>query len=63
MRCILPSILLMGTVLLFGGRADGQGKGGQTAPDFPPGQFSDGNYYQLSDLRGKVVVLYFYEKG
>ena len=34
---------------------------GQVAPDFPPGPFSDGGQYQLSDLKGKVVVLFFFE--
>lgn len=38
-------------------------KGGDVAPDFPPGSATDGNRYQLADLRGKVVVLYFYEAG
>jgi cytochrome oxidase Cu insertion factor (SCO1/SenC/PrrC family) len=32
------------------------------AADFPPGRFTDGNKYSLADLRGKVVVLYFFEK-
>jgi peroxiredoxin len=31
------------------------------APDFPPGVFSDGGHYHLSDFRGKLVVLFFYE--
>lgn len=31
------------------------------APDFPPGQFTDGNSYRLRDLRGKVVVLTFFD--
>ncbi|OWK36144.1 peroxiredoxin family protein [Fimbriiglobus ruber] len=31
------------------------------APDFPIGLFSDGKTYNLSDYRGKVVVLFFYE--
>lgn len=35
---------------------------GGTAPDFPPGTFSDGGHYSLSDFRGKLVVLFFYEK-
>lgn len=39
-----------------------QGKAGQPAPDFPPGQFNDGQQYKLSDFEGKVVVLFFYEK-
>jgi peroxiredoxin len=36
-------------------------KPGDEAPDFPPGLFSDGRHYSLSDFRGKVVVLFFYE--
>jgi thiol-disulfide isomerase/thioredoxin len=31
--------------------------------DFPPGAFSDGGHYRLSDFRGKVLVLYFYESA
>jgi len=34
---------------------------GQSAPDFPPGPFTDGGHYQLSDFKGKVLVLYFFE--
>lgn len=33
------------------------------APEFPPGTFSDGKYYSLEQLRGQVVVLFFYEKN
>jgi thiol-disulfide isomerase/thioredoxin len=29
--------------------------------DFPPGVFSDGGHYRLSDFRGKVLVIYFYD--
>ncbi len=32
------------------------------APDFPPGVFDDGNQHSLSDFKGKVVVLFFYEQ-
>jgi len=60
-RCLTP-LLLVGTALALGGPADGQ-TGSPGAPEFPPGQFSDGQTYKMSDLRGKVVVLYFYEKG
>lgn len=38
------------------------GNAGEQAADFPPGVFSDGGQYQLSDFAGKVVVLFFYEK-
>lgn len=34
-----------------------------TAPDFPPGVFSDGGRYSLADFEGKVVVLFFYEQN
>src|SRR6185437_482363 len=37
----------------------GSGKFGETAPDFPPGAFTDGGQYSVSDFRGKVLVLYF----
>ena len=40
----------------------GAGRAGEQAPDFPPGEFSDGGRYSLEDLRGKAVVLYLYEK-
>src|SRR4051812_48248131 len=33
------------------------------AADFPPGTFSDGGHYKLSDFEGKVVVLFFYEQN
>jgi thiol-disulfide isomerase/thioredoxin len=35
---------------------------GPTAPDFPPGTFSDGGHYKLNDFQGKLLVLFFYEK-
>ena len=43
--------------------ARGAGRAGEQAPDFPPGEFTDGGRYSLEDLRGKAVVLYLYEKG
>ena len=33
------------------------------APEFPPGTFTDGNSYSLEELRGGVVVLFFYEQN
>lgn len=42
--------------------ARGAGRAGEQAPDFPPGEFTDGGRYSLEDLRGKVVVLHLYEK-
>jgi len=35
---------------------------GRTAPDFPPGSFSDYGHYSLDDFHGKLLVLFFYEK-
>src|SRR5207248_1464113 len=32
-----------------------------TAPDFPPGLFSDGGRYKVGDFKDKVLVLFFYE--
>ena len=56
--------LALGIVLLSGPPASlqGQVKFGETAADFPPGVFTDGGNYSLQSLRGKVVVLYFFEK-
>jgi thiol-disulfide isomerase/thioredoxin len=34
---------------------------GEVAPDFPPGVFSDGQHYDLTDFRGKVLVIFFFE--
>lgn len=56
-------VLIFCAALFLGGPADGQVKFGETAPDFPPGVFTDGNQYRLSDFKGKVVFLYFYEAG
>jgi hypothetical protein len=33
------------------------------APDFPPGVSTEGVSYRMADFAGKVVVLYFFEKG
>jgi thiol-disulfide isomerase/thioredoxin len=33
------------------------------AADFPPGVFTDGAHYDLHGLRGKVVVLFFFEES
>ena len=35
---------------------------GAEAADFPPGAFSDGGRYKLSDFQGKALVLFFYEQ-
>ncbi len=33
----------------------------KTAAEFPPGLFTDGRTYQISDYKGKVVVLWFFD--
>ena len=60
----LPARLVIAAVLLlcFGASALGAGRAGEQAPDFPPGEFTDGGRYSLEDLRGKAVVLHMYEK-
>ena len=57
--CAVAPVLLL---CLIAGVARGAGSAGEQAPDFPPGEFTDGGHYSLRDLRGKVVVLYLYEK-
>lgn len=62
----LPGSVVLATTLLFlclaAPTAVGAGRAGEQAPDFPPGEFTDGGRYTLQDLRGKAVVLYLYEK-
>ena len=53
-----PALLLFLAVTI----ARGAGNAGEGAPDFPPGEFTDGGRYSLEDLKGKAVVLYLYEK-
>lgn len=38
------------------------GQFGDTAPEFPEGQFSDGKQYHVKDYRGQLLVLFFYEQ-
>jgi peroxiredoxin len=43
--------------------AAAQAKDGEELKDFPPGQFSDRQKYHLTDYKGKVVVLYFFDSA
>lgn len=62
MKCVPLRFLAALTVaLLSAWPATAQPKAGDMAPDFPIGLFSDEESYRLSDFRGKVVVLFFYE--
>lgn len=55
-------VVLVASTFALAPFAHAGGKFGEAAPDFPPGQFNDGQQYHLSDFAGKVVVLFFYEK-
>jgi hypothetical protein len=59
----LACLIACGLLLIAAGSAQAQGKLGEPAPDFPPGAFTDAGSYRLSDLQGKIVVLYFFEAG
>ena len=62
-RSVCASIVIVATLLcLSASPVRAGGRYGEEAPDFPPGAFHDGQRYQLSDCRGKVAVLFFYEK-
>jgi len=55
--------LLLAGALGYLGTAGAQVKAGEENHEFPPGVFvnSSGQKYRLADLKGKVVVLYFYD--
>ena len=59
-RSVLAPALLLATALAA--PAGGAERAREKAGDFPPGSFSDGGRYRLSDFEGKAVVLFFYEK-
>lgn len=61
-RKIWTLVIIAAATLAVPGSLRAAGDAGEQAPDFPPGLFSDGGQYQLSDFAGKVVVLFFYEK-
>jgi len=48
-------------LFLFPAFALAAGNYGEPAPDFPPGVFSDGGHYNLSDFQGKLLVVFFFE--
>ena len=60
MRFVRPALAAAASLLVTLS-AGAQPRVGDSAPDFPVGLFSDGNEYKLSDLRGRAVVLFFYE--
>lgn len=61
-RCTFATLLASALALTaLAPLAHAAGKFGDKAPDFPPGVFSDGGHYQLSDFEGKLVVLFFFE--
>lgn len=61
MKTHRPILAALAVGLLLGLAAwDTQAK---QAAEFPPGTFSDGKNYSLEELRGRVVVLFFYEQN
>jgi hypothetical protein len=60
-RFLLRGFFVLTLALTATTPAAAQGKFGGTAPEFPPGTFSDGRQHRLGDFAGKVVVLYFFE--
>ena len=55
---IVPCLLLAGAGLA---RSQVQVKLGEPAPDFPTGAFADGKSYSIDELKGRLVVLYFFD--
>jgi peroxiredoxin len=63
MRVFLSLCLLFLTSAFLPSTAAQGGVCGDIAPEFPDGQFSDGEHYRLGDFRSKfLVVLFFYEQ-
>ena len=55
------SFLALGLLLAWVAAAAAQQRLGDPAPDFPPGPFTDGGQYKVSDFKDKLLVLYFFE--
>jgi peroxiredoxin len=55
---IVPCLLFAGAGLA---RSQVQVKLGEPAPDFPAGAFADGKSYSIDELKGRLVVLYFFD--
>jgi len=63
-RLLCQSLFCISLLLTSTATGLAQSKSGSEAPDFPPGStFTDNGTYKLGDLRGKIVVLYFFEPG
>lgn len=61
MKNCLPGLACLLLLAFASTPAVAQPKAGDAAPEFPLGLFADGKSYQMSDFKGKVVVLFFYE--
>jgi peroxiredoxin len=64
LRFIRTLVIFAVSVVIVAASAVGQDiivRLGEPAPDFPPGLFSDGGQYKIADLKGKVVVLFFFD--
>jgi peroxiredoxin len=62
----LPALIALLSAALatwaFAPAARAAGNAGEQAPEFPPGSFSDGGQYKMSDFQGKVLVIFLYEQ-
>lgn len=57
LSCVLSASICTPSLAKLGGNV------GDTAPDFPKGEFSDGGHYKIADYAGnELVVLFFYEQ-
>jgi thiol-disulfide isomerase/thioredoxin len=62
-RAMMATVFAAAGLVAIAQAARGAGGFMEEAPEFPPGAFSDGGKYQISDFSGKVVVLFFYESA
>jgi hypothetical protein len=63
MKACLYSCLTFTILLVLPAVAAAQDKAGEELKDFPPGVFNNGQRYHLTDYKGKVVFLYFYDSA
>ena len=62
-RRIMTAAAWMALLLAAGGESWAGARVGDTAPELSGTAWAGGKVYKLSDLRGKAVVLYFFEEG
>src|SRR5205807_531433 len=57
---LLVSLLVIALQLVWSAPAGAQ-RIGDPAPEFPPGPFTDGGQYKVSDFKDKLLVLFFFD--